>query len=399
MRKTHPLLSIANSSIIDYPTPINISLWWNFGSLLGLMLVVQIIRGLFLAIFFVPDTSFSFSRVIHITRDVNWGWLLRYIHANGASFFFICIYIHIGRGLYYFSYKLLITWNTGVILYILVIATAFIGYVLPWGQISFWGATVITRLLSAIPYLGERLVYWVWGGFAVDNPTLTRFFALHFLLPFAIAALVIIHILFLHQTGGKNPLGISSTSNKTPIHPYFTIKDIMGFIILLFFFSFTILFFPNILGDPENFIPANPLSTPLHIKPEWYFLWLYAILRRIPNKLGGVILIFRGILILIILPHLHTAKQNSLAFYPLCQIFFWSLITRVFLLTWIGACPVEYPYETLGLLFTVSFFILTCLYRSSAVLWDKINYDNRYFFIFWPHYPWYYNFSIYCVIA
>lgn len=372
IRKTHPILSIANGAIIDYPTPINISLWWNYGSLLGLILVVQLIRGLFLAIFYIPDISISFSRVIHTSRDINYGWLLRYIHANGASFFFICIYLHIARGIYYFSYKLEITWNTGVILYIIVMATAFMGYVLPWGQIRFWGATVITRLLSAIPYLGENLVYWVWGGFAVDNPTLTRFFALHFLLPFLISALVIIHILFLHQQGGSNPLGVKSAIAKIPIHPYFTIKDVIGFIILLFVFSVCVLFFPNIIGDPENFIPANPLSTPLHIKPEWYFLWLYAILRRIPNKLGGVILIFLAILIIIVLPHIHFSKYRSLAYYPISQFLFWSLCSCVFLLTWIGACPVEHPYEILGLYFTIFYFFIINIYASSSSIWDKL---------------------------
>lgn len=273
-RKIHPLLKIVNGSLIDLPSPVNISAWWNFGSLLGLCLGIQIITGLFLAIHYVADIELAFSSVIHICRDVNYGWLLRTLHANGASFFFICLYLHIGRGIYYGSYNLHYTWSAGVLLLFLVIATAFIGYVLPWGQISFWGATVITNLLSAIPYIGTILVQWVWGGFAVDNATLTRFFTFHFLLPFVVAAIVIIHLLFLHQTGSNNPLGTNRNIDKIPFHPYFSFKDLFGFIAIIFILIILTLQAPYILGDPDNFIPANPLVTPVHIQPEWYFYLL-----------------------------------------------------------------------------------------------------------------------------
>ncbi len=371
-RKSHPLLRIVNNYLIDYPAPANISLFWNLGSLLGLTLGIQLIRGLFLAIFYTPDVSIAFSRVIHISRDVFRGWILRSIHANGASLFFICVYIHIGRGLYYHSFNLKETWIIGIILYILLIATAFIGYVLPWGQMRFWGATVITNLLSAIPYIGERLVTWVWGGFAVDNPTLTRFFAIHFLLPFIIAVFSIIHIVFLHQTGGQNPLGVNASAYKIYIHPYFIYKDAMGFSLILIVFSLIVLFLPNILGEPENFIPANPLATPLHIKPEWYFLWLYAILRRIPNKLRGVIAIFIAILIIALFPFIIKSKKARLAYYPISQHLFWLLISTILILTWIGGCPVEYPYDSLGAVFSFLYFYIIFIRPSLFYLWDLI---------------------------
>jgi len=373
LRKLHPILRIVNRFLIDYNTPLNISLWWNLGSLLGLRLVIQIITGLFLSIFYAPDISIAFSRVVHISRDINYGWLIRSMHANGASLFFICVYLHIARGLYYFSFKLIETWNIGVILYIVLIATAFIGYVLPWGQISFWGATVITSLLSAIPYIGTDLVLWVWGGFAIDNPTLTRFFALHFLLPFVIAALVIMHLLFLHQTGRNNPIGIDSRRTKVTIHPYFIIKDAIGFSFTLLFFSFIVLFAPFILGDPENFIPANPLSTPLHIKPEWYFLWLYAILRRIPNKLGGVIAIFGAILVIFVFPLINFTKKSSNAYYPVSQVIFWFLIADILLLTWLGGCPVEYPYDLIGRIITAIYFLITLIIPIIYYVWDNMS--------------------------
>lgn len=286
LRTSHPLIKIINNSLIDLPTPSNISTWWNFGSLLGLCLIIQLTTGIFLAIHYTADINIAFNRIRHICRDVNFGWLLRTIHANGASFFFICLYIHVGRGIYYGSYNLIHTWIVGILILFLVIAAAFIGYVLPWGQISFWGATVITNLLSAIPYLGTDLVQWVWGGFAVDNATLTRFFTFHFIIPFIVAAFVIIHLLFLHQTGSNNPMGINRNLDKIPFHPYFTFKDITGFIVLLILLTILSLINPYLLGDPDNFTPANPLVTPVHIQPEWYFLFAYAILRSIPNKLG-----------------------------------------------------------------------------------------------------------------
>lgn len=358
MRKTHPLIKIVNNAFIDLPAPSNISSWWNFGSLLGICLILQILTGLFLAIHYTSDTITAFSSVTHICRDVNYGWIIRYMHANGASIFFICLFLHVGRGLYYGSYTFLETWNIGVILLFTVIATAFVGYVLPWGQISFWGATVITNLLSAIPYVGTNLVEWIWGGFSVDKATLTRFFAFHFILPFIIAALAIVHLLFLHETGSNNPTGIPSDADKIPFHPYYTIKDILGVLLLILFLMLLVLFSPDLLGDPDNYTPANPLNTPPHIKPEWYFLFAYAILRSIPNKLGGVLALVSSILVLILIPLLHTSKQRSIMFRPFSQCLFWILVADLLTLTWIGGQPVEYPFTIIGQLASILYFLI-----------------------------------------
>lgn len=372
IRKTHPLFKIINNALVDLPAPSNISRWWNFGSLLGLCLILQIATGIFLSIHYTADTIIAFNSVNHICRDVNYGWILRTLHANGASFFFICIYLHVGRGIYYGSYKYLYTWTVGVVLFFLTIGTAFIGYVLPWGQISFWGATVITNLLSAIPYIGTDLVQWLWGGFAVDNATLTRFFSFHFLFPFIITAFTIIHLLFLHQTGSNNPLGINRNSDKIPFHPYFSYKDIFGFVIILIFLTFLTLIAPYILGDPDNFIPANPLVTPPHIQPEWYFLFAYAILRSIPNKLGGVIALVISIAILFILPFTNKFTFQSIQFYPINQILFWIITITVILLTWIGARPVEDPYILTGQLLTVIYFLYFIINPLIAIWWESL---------------------------
>lgn len=372
LRLKHPLFRIANNALVDLPTPSNISAWWNFGSLLGLCLIIQIATGLFLAIHYTADIEIAFNSVTHICRDVNYGWLLRTLHANGASFFFICIYLHIGRGIYYGSYLYHMTWTVGVLILFLVIATAFIGYVLPWGQISFWGATVITNLLSAIPYLGIDLVQWIWGGFAVDNATLTRFFTFHFILPFIVLAFVIIHLLFLHQTGSNNPLGLNRNIDKIPFHPYFTYRDIFGFIFLLISLIILTLINPYLLGDPDNFIPANPLVTPIHIQPEWYFLFAYAILRSIPNKLGGVIALVLSIAILFILPFSHLSKFQGIQFYPINQILFWFIVTVVILLTWIGARPVEDPYVIIGQILTILYFSYYIINPLVSKWWDTL---------------------------
>nr|AIE42851.1 cytochrome b [Aplocheilichthys spilauchen] len=373
LRKTHPLLKIANNALVDLPAPTNISAWWNFGSLLGLCLIIQIVTGLFLAMHYTPDVSMAFSSIAHICRDVNYGWLLRNIHANGASFFFICIYLHIGRGLYYGSYLYKETWNVGVILLLLVMMTAFVGYVLPWGQMSFWGATVITNLLSAVPYIGDVLVQWIWGGFSVDNATLTRFFTFHFLLPFIVSATTLVHLIFLHETGSNNPTGLNSDADKVSFHPYFSYKDLLGFVLMLTALSSLAFFSPNLLGDPDNFTPANPLVTPPHIKPEWYFLFAYAILRSIPNKLGGVLALLASIFVLLIVPALHTSKQRGLTFRPFTQFLFWLLVADVMILTWIGGMPVEHPFIIIGQIASfLYFFIFLVLSPITAWVENKI---------------------------
>jgi len=355
IRKSHPLFKILNGVLVDLPSPPNISTFWNFGSLLGLTLVIQIITGLLLATRYVGGIS-AFDSVIYIFQDVNHGWLIRLLHSTIASFFFLFLYFHIGRGLYYGSYAFSEVWNLGVAIYFILIGTAFLGYVLPWGQISYWAATVITNLLSAVPYLGGILVEWVWGGFAVSYPTLSRFYILHFLLPFVILFLVVLHIFFLHTTGSSNPLGLNSSSLKLPFHYYYTIKDIVGFVFyffILFLVSFTIGY---VLIDSENFIISNPLVTPTHIQPEWYFLFAYAILRSIPNKLGGVIALVCSIAILFLLPFSGSTYVNSTRFSVLKRLIFWVFVVCFILLTWLGIMPAEYPYTRLSLLITIAYF-------------------------------------------
>lgn len=367
------LATLINNSLFKLPTPINISYLWNFGSLLGIFLIIQIIRGFFLSIHYCPNTNYAFNRIIHIIQNIKLGWLIHNIHINGASIFFICIYIHIRRGLYYTSYKLHNTWIIGVSIYLISIATAFLGYVLPWGQISFWGATVITNLVSTIPYIGNIIVIWIWGGFSINNATLNRFFSIHFILPFIISLIVIIHLFFLHETGSSNPLGTNRNLYKIPFHNYFTIKDTLGFIIFIIIFWIINLEYPYIFRDPDNFTPANPMVTPLHIQPEWYFLFAYAILRSIPNKLGGVIALLSSIFILYFLPLIYT-KFNSIALYPLNQLLYWLFINTFILLTWAGAQVIEHPYilmrQTLSIIY-FSYFFLSFMLTN---FWDNIIY-------------------------
>nr|ATC73006.1 cytochrome b [Empoasca sp. EMHAU_031203] len=372
MRKLNPIFKIMNYSIIDLPAPINISMWWNFGVMLGMCLLMQLVTGILLSMHYNASIEGAFNSISHIMRDVNYGWLMRSIHSNGASLFFICMYIHTGRGIYYGSYKFKKTWIMGVTILLMVMATAFLGYVLPWGQMSFWGATVITNLLSAIPWLGTEIVSWIWGGFSVDNATLSRFFSIHFTLPFIILMMVIIHIFFLHLTGSNNPVGINSNTDKIPFHPYFSIKDLMGLIMifnLLIMLNFTE---PFMLSDPDNFIKANSMITPIHIQPEWYFLFAYAILRSIPNKLGGVLALMFSILILMILPFSMKMKFKGMMFYPINQINFWIYISMLVMLTWIGMKPVEYPYINMGMTLSIMYFLYFIIDPITIKFWDKL---------------------------
>ena len=366
-----PIVSWGYKELVAYPTPKNLNYFWNFGSLAGIMLVIQIITGIVLVMHYVPHADMAFASIEHIMRDVNYGWLIRYMHMNGAHMFFIVVYIHIFRGLYYGSYKepRELLWILGVIILILMMATAFMGYVLPWGQMSFWGATVITNLFSAVPLVGDSLVTWLWGGFSVDNPTLQRFFSLHYLFPFVIFAFVFLHILALHQHGSNNPVGIDITKkDKIPFHPYYTIKDVFGLFVLLLFYGFLVFFAPNFLGHADNYIPANPLVTPAHIVPEWYFLPFYAILRSITfdigifgftiidAKLGGVIAMFGSIIVLFFLPWLDTSKVRSATYRPIYFWAFWILVIDVIVLTYVGAMPAEGIWPTVGLIATIWYF-------------------------------------------
>nr|YP_010926044.1 cytochrome b [Litostrophus scaber]WKF19544.1 cytochrome b [Litostrophus scaber] len=358
MRSDHPLIKIINSALVDLPSPSNISFMWNFGSLLGISMTIQILTGLFLALHFTAHSDLSFSMVSHISHDIIMGWLIRSLHSNGASLLFILLYLHISRGLYFNSFTLHLPWLSGTTLLLLMMMITFLGYVLPWGQMSFWAATVITNLLSTIPYLGSMLVQWIWGGFTVDNPTLTRFFSFHFILPFILVFMILIHLLFLHQTGSTNPLGINSNTDKIPFHPYFSSKDLLGFIMIILPFSFLALLYPSFLIDPENYLQANPLVTPVHIQPEWYFLFAYAILRSIPNKLGGLIALLMSILILYFLPLFSFSLMKPSSFSLLSKLTFWMFSFTFILLTWIGARPVEDPYIIIGQILTMTYFLL-----------------------------------------
>jgi len=365
--KSKPLAFI-NSHIIDYPTPINLNYLWSFGSTAGICLVIQIITGIFLAMHYTPHIDFAFNSVEHIMRDVNNGWLIRYLHANGASMFFIVVYFHIFRGLYFGSYisPRGYLWCSGIVIFLLMMATAFMGYVLPWGQMSFWGATVITNLFSAIPVVGGSIVEWLWGGFSVDNATLNRFFSLHYLMPFLIVSLILTHLSVLHESGSNNPLGTYKNVDSIPFYPYFYVKDLFAFLILIGTLSFFIFFYPNAMGHADNYIPANPLVTPAHIVPEWYFLPFYAILRSIPDKLGGVVAMIGAILILLFLPILNTSEVRSSKFRPIFGVAYWFLVSDFLLLGWIGQKPVESPYIEIGM-FATAFYFIFFLFLMPAI--------------------------------
>lgn len=356
--KKQPIVQIVNDHLIDYPTPSNISLFWNYGFLAGMCLGIQIITGILLAMHYTPHVDLAFLSVEHIMRDVNGGWLLRYTHANGASMFFIVVFIHIGRGLYYGSYAQPrgLVWTLGVIILILMMATAFLGYVLVWGQMSFWAATVITNFFTAFPYIGNKIVTLLWGGFSVDNATLNRFFSLHYLVPFLIAAFAIVHMAVVHQDGSNNPLGISSHSDKISFFPYFFIKDTLGLVAFLIFFSFFVYYSPNFLGHSDNYIPGNPMVTPAHIVPEWYFLPAYAILRSIPNKLIGVIALFASLLVLLALPLVNTSEVRSSLYRPLHKVFFWLLVADYLVLGYLGQQVPESPFIEIGQLASIYYF-------------------------------------------
>jgi len=353
------LLAFMDSHLIHYPSPINLSYAWSFGSTAGICLVIQILTGVFLAMHYTPHIDLAFGSVEHIMRDVNNGWLIRYMHANGASMFFIVVYCHIFRGLYYGSYMhpRQLLWCSGVIIFILMMGTAFMGYVLPWGQMSFWGATVITNLATAIPFVGNAIVTWLWGGFTVDNPTLNRFFSLHFLFPFLIAGMSLVHLALLHKDGSNNPLGVDTSVDKIPFYPYFFVKDLFAFFVFMFVFSFFVFYFPNSMGHPDNYIPANPLVTPAHIVPEWYFLPFYAILRSIPDKLGGVVAMGGALIILLLIPFTNTSEIRSTTFRPIFKIFFWIFVADFAILGWIGQMPVKSVFVLVGQIATVYYFL------------------------------------------
>lgn len=356
--KTHPILGLLNSYIVDSPQPANISYMWNFGSLLGACLIIQILTGVFLAMHYTPSVDLAFISVEHIMRDVNYGWLIRYVHANTASFFFIFVYLHIGRGLYYGSYKSprVLVWSIGVVILILMMAIAFLGYVLPYGQMSLWGATVITNLLSAIPWIGQDFVEFVWGGFSVSNATLNRFFSLHYLLPFVLAALAAMHLLTLHEHGSSNPLGVSGNTDRLPFHPYFVFKDLVTVFVFLLALSAFVFYMPNAMGHSDNYIPANPMQTPPSIVPEWYLLPYYAILRSIPNKLLGVLSMFGSLLILAAMPILDTSRVRGNQFRPFMRFAFWAFVVNFFILMFIGSQHVESPYVEIGAVATAFYF-------------------------------------------
>nr|DBA43843.1 TPA_asm: CYTB [Bombus trifasciatus] len=359
-------------SFINLPTPININYLWNFGSILGMFLFIQIISGLFLSMHYCPNINIAFFSISNIMKDMNSGWLIRLIHMNGASFYFLMMYMHIARNMFYYSFKLYQVWMIGVSILFLSMATAFLGYVLPWGQMSFWGAMVITNLISAIPYIGQFMVEWIWGGFSINNDTLNRFYSFHFILPFIILLMVFMHLIILHITGSSNPMHSKLNIYKINFHPYFSIKDLITMMITFMIFMIINLQFPFMLSDPDNFKMANPMITPTHIKPEWYFLFAYSILRTIPNKLGGVIMLFLSIFILYLIPMINLNNFKNNKFYFLNKIFYWWFINIFIMLTWLGSQMIDYPYTNLNIIFTFLYFFYMILSFYINYMWDLL---------------------------
>nr|YP_009455672.1 cytochrome b [Lutraria maxima]AUH21198.1 cytochrome b [Lutraria maxima] len=370
IRKTNPILSLVSSSLYDLPVPINLTIMWNFGSLLGFCWLVQVASGVLLACHYTCHVDHAFDSVVYIMRDVNNGWMIRSVHANGASFFFICAYIHIGRGVFYHSFVMKHTWLVGSSMMLLLMGIAFTGYVLPWGQMSYWGATVITNLASAIPYFGSDLVEWIWGGFCVGDATLKRFFVFHFLSPFLLVVLIILHVMYLHETGSGNPLGISSDAEAVPFHSFYTLKDLVGIVVMASLLFLVCLCFPDLFSDPVNFFPADPMKTPTHIQPEWYFLFAYAILRSVPNKLGGVVSLVLSVAVLYVMPFFPKGFHRGIQFNPVAQVIFWLFIGNFVLLSFIGACPIEYPFDLIGAYSSVGYFMFYPIFPFVCLFWD-----------------------------
>lgn len=372
LRKEVPLLKVVSGSLYDLPVPTNLSYGWNFGSLLGCCLVMQITTGIFLAMHYTPHVSEAFDSVVAIGRDVKNGWVIRSFHANGASFFFIIVFLHIARGLFYHSFYLKKTWFIGVHMFLLLMLIAFTGYVLPWGQMSYWAATVITNLATAVPLVGETLVAYIWGGTTVCDATLKRFYVFHIYAPFILGGLSALHMAYLHETGSGNPLGVSADLDSVPFHPFFTFKDLFGFVVFFTGISGVVLLSPDVFTDPENFIPADAAKTPLHIQPEWYFLFAYAILRRVPNKLGGVVLLVLSVVVLYGLPFFRKRIIKGCRFNYARQVMFWVFIANFALLSYFGMCTVEHPYDKIPIISTMLYFSFFALFLPVSHLWEKL---------------------------
>nr|YP_006576244.1 cytochrome b [Perna viridis]AFK75944.1 cytochrome b [Perna viridis]UJM44258.1 cytochrome b [Perna viridis] len=376
LRKRHWLLKILNNSLYDLPCPINLNMFWSFGSMLGLCIVIQVVSGILLSLHFIPHEAMAFDSVYHIMRDVNKGWFLRNVHVGGCSMFFVCLYVHIGRGIYYGSYLSKHVWLVGVTLFLLVMAEAFLGYSLPWGQMSFWGVTVISNLFTVIPYISQNLLFTIWGHWSVSGYTLQRFFIFHFLLPFVIIVFSTLHLFFLHENGSNNPLGISSDSMCIPFHPFYTVKDIFGFVCFGWALMYFVCVNPELVVNKINYHPADPYHTPLQVEPEWYFLFAYAMLRSIPHKLSGVLALLASVTGLYLYPFIHTGKFRSFAFYPVSQMLFWCFVVNFLSLIWVGQMPVREPFISMGQVYTGIYFSTLIFPPMLTGLWDKLIFSS-----------------------